>query len=57
MLSKAQDCRNEELVEEIFGSVSEFARLVESNGNDFRYGVWRVQYDPRKDIHFFNVEI
>jgi hypothetical protein len=52
-----QDCRNEELVEEIFGSVSEFARLVEANGDDFKYGMWRVTYAPRKDIHYFNLEI
>lgn len=52
-----QDCRNEELVEEIFGSVSEFAWLVSIHGDDFKYGLWRVTYCPNRDIHFFNIEI
>jgi hypothetical protein len=51
-----QDCRNEELVEDIFGSVSEFARVVETKGDDFIYHGWRVTYDEAKDIHFFNVQ-
>lgn len=52
--SKRQDCRNEALVEEIFGSVSEFAHLVEERGDEFFYGGWRVSYDARRDIHFFS---
>jgi len=47
------DCRNEELIEEIFGSVSEFARQVELNGDDFEYQNYKICYDKKKDIHFF----
>ncbi len=53
---KNQDCRNEELVEEIFGSVTDFAQVVAELGDDFIYRGWRVTYDPRRDIHFFNVQ-
>jgi hypothetical protein len=49
------DCRDEELVESIFGSVSEFARQVEENGDAFTYGGVIVEYDDETDIHtFFN---
>lgn len=48
------DCRNEELVEEIFGSVSEFARQVEENGNEFEYRGWKITYDEKRDIHHFS---
>lgn len=47
-------CRNESLVEEIFGSVSEFARLVEERGNEFIYGSILVTYNPKTDIHTFS---
>ena len=47
------DCRNEELVEEIFGSVSEFARQCEILGNEFEFGPYVVKYDEHADIHNF----
>lgn len=48
------DCRDEILVEEIFGSVSEFARLVEEMGDEFVHnGNVRVEYDEISDIHTF----
>jgi hypothetical protein len=47
------DCRNEELVEDIFGSVSEFARLVEKHGNNFSIGNIVVKYNPTTDVHTF----
>lgn len=56
------DCRDESLVEEIFGSVSEFARQCEINSidtghglkqNDFDFGPYRVEYDEDTDIHTF----
>ena len=47
------DCRNESLVESIFGSVSEFGRQVEENGDDFQYGKVKVEYDRMNDIHSF----
>jgi len=47
------DCRNEETVESIFGSVSEFARLCEEHGDSFIYGKVQVKYNPKLDVHFF----
>lgn len=47
------DCRNEELVEEIFGSVSEFARQVEENPPNFQYGSVKVKYIAELDMHLF----
>jgi len=48
------DCRNEGLIEEIFGSVSEFARLCEKYDLDgFMYGDVEVVYDDETDIHNF----
>ena len=47
------NCINQELVEEIFGSVSEFARQVELNGNSFTYGKYKIKYNAKTDIHSF----
>ena len=47
------DCRNENLIESIFGSISEFARLVEVRGNDFVFGKIQIKYNRNKDIHSF----
>ena len=54
------DCRDEELVEQIFGSVSEFARQVQLNGNNFLYvsinggiGKIEVKYNSKRDRHQF----
>lgn len=46
-------CQDEELIEDIFGSVSEFARLVEELGNEFVYRGTIVKYDSDLDIHSF----
>ena len=54
------DCRSDKLVEHLFGSVTEFARLVEEKGNEFVHGggensvAIRVMYDQEKDRHTFN---
>lgn len=53
-------CVSEETVEHIFGSVSEFARQVELNGDNFIYkgfsfGDIQVIYDPLVDIHHFHL--
>lgn len=53
IMEKLGDCTNEDLVEEIFGSVSEFACQVERLGNNFDFGNFRVTYDESKDIHYF----
>jgi len=47
------DCRSEELIEDIFGSVSEFARLVEEKGDNFKIGKILVKYDKKRDRHSF----
>lgn len=49
------DCRDEALVENLFGSVSEFARLVEEKGDNFtdeKLGI-RVEYNAEIDVHYF----
>ncbi len=51
--NKIGDCRDEALVEDIFGSVSEFARQVEMGGNNFIYGKYAVKYNERYDRHTF----
>lgn len=50
------DCRNEELVDDIFGHVSEFNRQVEIHGDNFKYQGINVSYDPNTDIHTFWTE-
>lgn len=53
------DCRDQYLVEQIFGSVSEFARICEMNEDLFEYddvfvyGNIAVAYDADTDIHNF----
>jgi hypothetical protein len=47
------DCRNENLIDDIFGSVSDFAGQVDRNGDEFVYGNIKVTYDPETDIHYF----
>lgn len=47
------NCKNESLVESIFGSISEFARQVELNGDNFVYHRIEVRYDDKADIHWF----
>ena len=47
------DCRNESLVDLLFGSVSELARLIEEHGDEFSIGPVVVRYDAETDIHTF----
>ena len=46
-------CVDEELVDEIFGSASEFARQVELNGDNFEYGPYSIRYNDEEDVHYF----
>jgi hypothetical protein len=41
------------LVDDIFGSVSEFNRQVDLHGDEFNYGKFKVTYDSDSDIHSF----
>jgi hypothetical protein len=48
------NCTQEDVVEDIFGSVSEFARQVEENGDTFLYNnEVAVKYDEDNDVHYF----
>ena len=47
------DCREEALVNTLFGSVSEFARLIEELGDNFTTNTVSVEYDEVTDIHTF----
>lgn len=52
------NCQDEEMIELLFGTVSEFARLVEEHGDEFTVSDIRVEYDKDTDVHsFFVVEI
>lgn len=52
------NCQDEEMIELLFGTVSEFARLVEEHGDEFTVSDIRVEYDEDSDVHsFFVVEI
>ena len=54
------NCTDEDLIESIFGTVSEFARLTEEHGDNFTHyysmfdkdGI-RVEYDEDSDVHSF----
>lgn len=47
------NCQDEEIIEVLFGTVSEFARLVEENGDEFTIDGTQVEYDDVNDIHSF----
>jgi len=47
------DCRNEELVKELFGSVTDFAYEIENRGDNFTFGKIKVKYNKNTDIHSF----
>jgi len=48
------NCTEEDVIDDIFGSVSEFARQVEENGDEFLYqDNIIVKYDEDNDIHYF----
>ena len=47
------DCRDEELVDRLFGSVSDFALAIEELGDNFTTDTLVVKYDEDTDIHTF----
>lgn len=47
------NCTSEEVIEELFGSVSNFANLVEEHGDNFVLDGIKVEYDESADIHWF----
>lgn len=52
-LEEIGTCKDESLIEDIFGSISEFARQVELHGDNFIYRGVKVTYDEETDIHTF----
>lgn len=52
-MNRIGDCTDEELVEELFGSVTDFARLVDEHGDNFMHGDIDVVYCEETDIHTF----
>jgi 8-oxo-dGTP pyrophosphatase MutT (NUDIX family) len=47
------NCTEDEVVDDIFGNVSEFARMVELYGDEFAVGDLVVKYNDDQDIHYF----
>jgi hypothetical protein len=52
-LSYIGNCTEDDVVDDIFGNVSEFARMVELHGDEFTIDDLVVKYDDDKDIHYF----
>ena len=50
------NCTQDEVVDDIFGNVSEFGRQVELHGDEFEFDNVEVKYDPEKDIHHFYMD-
>jgi hypothetical protein len=46
-------CVDEDLIDSIFGSVTDFAHQVELHGDNFIYRNIRVEYNADEDIHYF----
>ena len=52
-LSYIGNCTEDDVVDDIFGNVSEFARMVELYGDEFAVGDLVVKYNDDQDIHYF----
>ena len=50
------NCTQDDVVDYIFGDVSEFARQVELHGDEFEMGDVVVKYDAEEDIHHFYID-
>ena len=47
------NCTEDDVVDDIFGDVNNFANMVEKYGDEFTRGNLVVKYDPKKDVHYF----
>ena len=47
------NCTQDDIIDELFGSVSHFACMVEELGDEFQSGSIKVTYDTEQDIHTF----
>ena len=50
---KLGTCRNEALINNLFGSVTDFAQIIEEKGDCFSHGNIIATYNPQTDIHTF----
>ena len=50
------NCTQDEVVNNIFGDVNEFARQVDLNGDEFEIDDLVVKYDDEKDVHHFYIK-
>ena len=51
------NCIQDDVIDDIFGNVSEFARQVELHGDEFEIDNLVVKYDDNDDVHHFYVKI
>ena len=49
----AGNCTQDDIVDEIFGDVNNFANLVDKHGDEFEINNLVVKYDPDTDVHYF----
>jgi hypothetical protein len=47
------NCTEDDVVDDIFGDVNNFANMVEKYGDEFTRGKLVVKYNPKKDVHYF----
>ena len=47
------NCTDEELVIDLFGSVTRLAQLISENGNEFTHQGIVIKYNDDADIHSF----
>ena len=47
-------CVDEELIDELFGSVTHFAQLIEEKGDEFEHDGIKITYNEETDIHTFS---
>jgi len=52
-LSYQGNCTSDEIIEYLFGDVTNFAQLIEDHGDEFILQVLVVKYDSEDDIHYF----
>jgi hypothetical protein len=50
------NCTSEQVIDELFGSVSDFAQLVEEHGDNFTWRGITVKYNKKTDIHWFYLD-
>jgi hypothetical protein len=54
-MMKIGDCRDDIIIEDIFGSVTDFAQVIERKGDNFIHGKYTIKYNEETDIHSFYI--